>query len=316
MATNYASSTSSDLGDPASGPPFGSPGQSFRLKLLRGLAFLGLIRWYNLLLVAVAQILAAGFLLDQASIKGWRYLLDRELWFIVVGTALMLAGGYLINAYYDFEKDMANHPRKVIVGRVIRTSQALQAWVLLSFLTVLIIWPLGYRFLAYYALYGAGLWLYSHKLKRIPFLGNTAAIVLLLAAFMAMVLYYRDANMATLVFVFYAGVLEWVRGLLKDCQNIRGDAIFGYRTVPVVMGLRKTRSIILISMGGLSVPVLWLTVYGRVHPWFPYLLSLQLLGVAVGAVLLFRSMSAAALNSAQRILKIVLLSAIAGLILW
>jgi hypothetical protein len=82
------------------------------------------------------------------------------------------------------------------------------------------------------------------------------------------------------------------------------------------MGLRKTRSIILISMGGLSVPVLWLTVYGRIHPWFPYLLGLQLLGVAAGAVLLFRSMSAAALNSAQRILKIVLLSAIAGLILW
>ncbi|NBY30307.1 MAG: hypothetical protein EBQ67_05675 [Sphingobacteriia bacterium] len=309
MATNYASSTGSNPGE-ASTP------SRIHLKFLRVLAFLGLVRWYNLLIVAVAQILAAGFLLDQASMMGWRYLLDRELWLIVIGTASMLAGGYLINAYYDLEKDMANHPRKVIVGRVIHPSQALQAWLGLSLLTALLLWPLGYRFLAYYLLYGAGLWLYSHKLKRIPLLGTATAILLLLAAFMAMVLYYRDANVPTLVFVFYVGVLEWVRGLVKDCQNVRGDAIFGYQTVPVLMGLRKTRNIILISMGGLAVPVGWLTLYGHVHPWFPYLLTLQVLGVTAGALLMFRSMSSGSLHAAQRILKLVLLSAIAGLILW
>jgi 4-hydroxybenzoate polyprenyltransferase len=284
--------------------------------MLRGLAFLGLIRWYNLLIVAVAQILAAGFLLDQATLKGWRYLMDRELWFIVIGTSMMLAGGYLINAYYDLEKDMANHPRKVIVGRVIHPAQALQAWVGLSFLTVVFIWPLGYRFLTYYALYGAGLWLYSHKLKRIPLLGNAASILLLLAAFMAMVLYYRDANIPTLVFVFYVGILEWIRGLVKDCQNVRGDAVFGYHTVPVMMGLRKTRNIILISIGGLSFPVLWLALYSHVHPWFPYMLTLQLMGVTVAAILTFRSMSSVSLHTTQRILKVVLLSAIAGLVFW
>ena len=309
MATNYASSTGSNPGE-ASTP------SRIHLKFLRVLAFLGLVRWYNLLIVAVAQILAAGFLLDQASMMGWRYLLDRELWLIVIGTASMLAGGYLINAYYDLEKDMANHPRKVIVGRVIHPSQALQAWLGLSLLTALLLWPLGYRFLAYYLLYGAGLWLYSHKLKRIPLLGTATAILLLLAAFMAMVLYYRDANVPTLVFVFYVGVLEWVRGLVKDCQNVRGDAIFGYRTVPVLMGLRKTRNIILISMGGLAVPVGWLALYGHVHPWFPYLLTLQVLGVTAGTFLMFRSMSSRSLHTAQRILKLVLLSAIAGLILW
>ena len=309
MATNYASSTGSNPGEE-------STHSRFRLKFLRVLAFLGLVRWYNLLIVAVAQILAAGFLLDQAPLRGWRYLLDRELWLIVIGTASMLAGGYLINAYYDLEKDMANHPRKVIVGRVIHPSQALQAWLGLSLFTALLLWPLGYRFLAYYLLYGAGLWLYSHKLKRIPLLGTATAILLLLAAFMAMVLYYRDANVPTLVFVFYVGVLEWVRGLVKDCQNVRGDAIFGYRTVPVLMGLRKTRNIILISMGGLALPVGWLTLYGNVHPWFPYLLTLQVLGVTAGAILMFRSMASASLHAAQRILKLVLLSAIAGLILW
>jgi len=309
MATNYASST----GSKTEGRSFG---HNLHLKLLRGLAFLGLIRWYNLFILAVAQVLAAGFLLDQAPRRGWQFILDRELWFIIVGTAMMLAGGYLINAYYDLEKDMANHPHKVIVGRVIRPSQALQAWLWLSVLTVLLIWPLGYRFLAYYMLYGASLWLYSHKLKRIPLLGNVAAILLLQAAFMAMVLYYRNANIPMLVFVFYVGVLEWVRGLLKDCQNVRGDAVFGYRTVPVVMGLRKTRNIILVSMGGLAIPVLWLVFYGHVHPCFPYLLALQLLGVALSTFLMFRSISASSLHTAQRILKIVLLSAIAGLILW
>jgi 4-hydroxybenzoate polyprenyltransferase len=267
-------------------------------------------------MVALAQVLAAGFLLDQFATNGWRFLIDRELWQIVGGTALMLAGGYLLNAFYDLEKDMANHPAKVIMGRVIRPSQALQAWIALSMLTILVLWPLGWRFLAYYALYGAGLWLYSHKLKRIPLLGNASAILLLMAAFMAIVLYYRDANIPTLVFVFYVGVLEWIRGLVKDSQNVRGDAIYGYRTVPVVLGLRKTRNLLLLSPLGFLPPLLWLTLFGKVHPFFPYLLIGQMIVVLFALGLLWKSMNSQRLHTAQRLLKIVLLSAIGGLMLW
>lgn len=299
--------------DPVGSYPEISPG---KLRLLRGLAFLGLIRWYNLAMVALAQVLAAGFLLDQFATNGWRFLIDRELWQIVGGTALMLAGGYLLNAFYDLEKDMANHPAKVIMGRVIRPSQALQAWIALSMLTILVLWPLGWRFLAYYALYGAGLWLYSHKLKRIPLLGNASAILLLMAAFMAIVLYYRDANIPTLVFVFYVGVLEWIRGLVKDSQNVRGDAIYGYRTVPVVLGLRKTRNLLLLSPLGFLPPLLWLTLFGKVHPFFPYLLIGQMIVVLFALGLLWKSMNSQRLHTAQRLLKIVLLSAIGGLMLW
>ncbi|MGA1665708.1 MAG: geranylgeranylglycerol-phosphate geranylgeranyltransferase [Bacteroidia bacterium] len=304
---------SSTGSDPVGPYPEISPG---KLRLLRGLAFLGLIRWYNLAMVALAQVLAAGFLLDQFATLGWRFLIDRELWQIVGGTALMLAGGYLLNAFYDLEKDMANHPAKVIMGRVIRPSQALQAWIALSMLTILVIWPLGWRFLAYYALYGAGLWLYSHKLKRIPLLGNASAILLLMAAFMALVLYYRDANIPTLVFVFYVAVLEWIRGLVKDSQNVRGDAIYGYRTVPVVLGLRKTRNLLLLSPLGFLPPLLWLTLFGKVHPFFPYLLISQMIVVLFALGLLWKSMNSQRLHTAQRLLKIVLLSAIAGLMLW
>jgi 4-hydroxybenzoate polyprenyltransferase len=304
---------SSTGSDPVGPYPEISPG---KLRLLRGLAFLGLIRWYNLAMVALAQVLAAGFLLDQFATIGWRFLIDRELWQIVGGTALMLAGGYLLNAFYDLEKDMANHPAKVIMGRVIRPSQALQAWIALSMLTILVIWPLGWRFLAYYALYGAGLWLYSHKLKRIPLLGNASAILLLMAAFMALVLYYRDANIPTLVFVFYVAVLEWIRGLVKDSQNVRGDAIYGYRTVPVVLGLRKTRNLLLLSPLGFLPPLLWLTLFGKVHPFFPYLLISQMIVVLFALGLLWKSMNSQRLHTAQRLLKIVLLSAIAGLMLW
>ena len=299
--------------DPVGPYPEISPG---KLRLLRGLAFLGLIRWYNLAMVALAQVLAAGFLLDQFAAIGWRFLIDRELWQIVGGTALMLAGGYLLNAFYDLEKDMANHPAKVIMGRVIRPSQALQAWIALSMLTILVLWPLGWRFLAYYALYGAGLWLYSHKLKRIPLLGNASAILLLMAAFMAIVLYYRDANIPTLVFVFYVGVLEWIRGLVKDSQNVRGDAIYGYRTVPVVLGLRKTRNLLLLSPLSFLPPLLWLTLFGKVHPFFPYLLIGQMIVVLFALGLLWKSMNSQRLHTAQRLLKIVLLSAIGGLMLW
>lgn len=137
-----------------------------------------------------------------------------------------------------------------------------------------------------------------------------------MAAFMALVLYYRDANIPTLVFVFYVAVLEWIRGLVKDSQNVRGDAIYGYRTVPVVLGLRKTRNLLLLSPLGFLPPLLWLTLFGKVHPFFPYLLISQMIVVLFALGLLWKSMNSQRLHTAQRLLKIVLLSAIAGLMLW
>ena len=66
----------------------------------------------------------------------------------------------------------------------------------------------------------------------------------------------------------------------------------------------------------LLMMVLWLSFFGKVHPWFSYLLTIQLALALLSAGLLYRSMSSSFLNTSQRLLKVVLLSAIAGLVFW
>ena len=51
-----------------------------------------------------------------------------------------------------------------------------------------------------------------------------------------------------------AYVITLFREIAKDAEDIAGDGEFGYRTLPVVWGLRKTRNVLLISM------VIWLVV--------------------------------------------------------
>jgi 4-hydroxybenzoate polyprenyltransferase len=83
------------------------------------------------MVVALAQYLAAYFILQQRP--PWQVVfLDWKLLAVVISTALVIAGGYIINAFYDIEKDLANRPEEVIMGRVISKTQALRMWVFVN----------------------------------------------------------------------------------------------------------------------------------------------------------------------------------------
>src|SRR3954469_11447769 len=83
--------------------------------------FLKLIRFPNLLIIAVTQylvrytiilpILAAYNLTSAVS--------DINFFLIVVSTVLIAAGGYIINDYHDLQIDLINKPAKVIVDKFI-----------------------------------------------------------------------------------------------------------------------------------------------------------------------------------------------------
>ncbi|MDX5321915.1 MAG: ubiquinone biosynthesis protein UbiA, partial [Bacteroidota bacterium] len=106
--------------------------QEQRTVLVKFLAYLGLVRWHNLGLIALAQYLAAIFLLNREA-EAISILLQPGLHFLVLSSSLIIAGGYLINAFYDMEKDLANNPKKLIMGRIISKTFALNTYLLFNF---------------------------------------------------------------------------------------------------------------------------------------------------------------------------------------
>lgn len=231
-----------------------------RRKLIRGLVFLSLIRWYNLLVVAIAQYLAAYFILHH-DVAWYAVVFDLRLFGVVSATGLVIAGGYIINAFYDMEKDLANRPDEVIIGRVLTKTHAFRGYLLVNGLALLLSLALKPSLVVFNGLFAFGLWFYSHKLKKKPFLGNLAAATLTVAAFFAVCVYYRMLNQTILVYAIFIVLITLIREIVKDLENMKGDLLYGYQTVPVVYGIRRTKQLLygLIISGILPFSMLYAT---------------------------------------------------------
>ena len=63
------------------------------------------------MVLVIAQLLSAAFIFSSAT-SPRETLLDINLWLIVCATLLSVAAGYIINAFFDQEKDLINRPQK------------------------------------------------------------------------------------------------------------------------------------------------------------------------------------------------------------
>ena len=253
-----------------------------RVKLIKFLVFFSLIRWYNLLVVAVAQYLAAYFILHDKP--PWQAVLfDPRLLGVAISTSLVIAGGYIINAFYDIEKDMANRPEEVIMGRIISKRSALQAWILVNFVGMLLSFSLKWELFVFNGLFAFGLWFYSHKLKKLPLVGNISAAILTVAAFFAVCVYYGFVNQVILVYAAFIVLITLIREVVKDLEGVKGDLVFGYQTFPVVYGMRKTKALLFGLMGLTVLPfaLLYFMVPLQMLLWYFVFCALMLLLAAL-----------------------------------
>lgn len=284
-----------------------------RLQFVRILAFLSLIRWYNLFLVLMAQFLAARFVL-VGNTEEWDWLVDRGLWGLALAGSMLLAGGYIINAFYDMETDLANRPQEVIVGRVISKKHALQAWFLLNGSGLTLSALLSTRLFLFYLIYSGSLWLYSHKFRKFPLMGEIAAAFLSVSAFFAICVHYQFVNAALLILAALFWILVLARELVKKLISMKGDLVYGYKTFPIEYGLKKTRNLIAVLHLLAALPLLAFALLNQNAS--NYLFSgLVGSGVCASMYLTLKAIRTADHRRINTALKIVLLTCIGGIVL-
>ena len=103
------------------------------------IAVLGLfavVRGYNIALIVLAQYLTSIYILAPEK-PLLTVLLDPQLFALVMATALAAAAGFIINNFYDDEKDRINRPQKYLLEHLL--SLRTQGWlyVLLNFAALL-----------------------------------------------------------------------------------------------------------------------------------------------------------------------------------
>ncbi len=264
-------------------------------------------------MVAIAQYLAAYFILNHEAV--WYHILfDPRLFGVVSATGLIIAGGYIINAFYDVEKDLANRPQEVIVGRVLSKVFAIRGYLVVNLLALLLSLALKPQLVVFNALFAFGLWFYSHKLKKKPLLGNFAAATLTVAAFFAVCVYYGFVNQVILVYAIFIVLITLIREIVKDLEAVKGDLIYGYQTFPVVYGMRKTKILLYALMLSSVLPfaLLYLTIPLAGMGWYFVFCGMIL---SYTAFLIRRAVKPAHFGRVNNVLKILILTGVASIML-
>lgn len=216
--------------------------------------FLRLTRIQNLLIIGLTQYITAIFLVGPSS--AWRaYLSSPKLFLLSTSTILIAAAGYIINDYYDVKIDYINKPERVIVGRVIKRRIVMIAHTIFNFMGIAIGFYLMPKLGLVNFLSAFWLWLYSNQLKRLPFIGNLSVAFLTALSICVLAIYYRQNELLIYTYALFAFAITLVREIIKDMEDVKGDATFGCKTLPIVLGIRNTK-ILLYVLTGLFIALL------------------------------------------------------------
>ena len=126
--------------------------------------FIGLfsvVRGYNIMMICIAQYLTAIFILSRQPLR--QVLLDPRLFAIVLAGALAVAGGYIINAFYDQEKDLINKPTRTLMERMVGQHTKLSLYFILNFLSVIVASYVSFRAVLFFSIYIFMMWFYSQN---------------------------------------------------------------------------------------------------------------------------------------------------------
>ncbi|MCM5661949.1 geranylgeranylglycerol-phosphate geranylgeranyltransferase [Galbibacter mesophilus] len=244
--------------------------------LLKLLSLFSVVRGYNLLVIALAQYLTAIYILAP-EIPVTSILFDGNLFAIVAASAIAIASGYLINSFYDAEKDLINRPTKTMLDRLVSQRFKLSAYFVLNFISVIFASYVSFRAVVFFSLYIFGIWFYSHKMKKLPFLGNFVSATLAITPFFAVFLYYKNFQSVIFVHAVFLFLIILVREMVKDLENVKGDLAQDYQTIPVMYGENTSKILITILIALTFIPAFLLVTTFEVGYMYLFFYACMLL---------------------------------------
>lgn len=248
---------------------------------------LSLVRWYSILAIMVAQYLSALYLLNDGGNR-LELLLDPQLHISIFATAFIIASGFIINSFYDLERDTINRPDKVIFSRLVSQTTCLNFYFLFNTVGVVMSFYVSKRVMLFNFLFSIALWFFSHKLKKHAFLGELSAAALTIAPFFVVAVFYRVFTFDIFLYLSFIGLVVLIREIIKDILSEKGDLIFGYETLPIKVGMIGTKRTIGLLMILTIIPFSVLFYLHGITLVMGYFLMGELL-IFVSAYLLFKA---------------------------
>jgi len=277
------------------------------------LSLFSVVRGYNILMITLAQYLASVYILAP-NLPVRSVVLDLNLFVLVAASALVIASGYIINNFYDSEKDLINKPTKTKIDRIISQQTKLTTYFVLNFLAVLLASYVSFKAVLFFSAYIFGIWFYSHKLKKVPFIGNFFSALLAIAPFFIIFVYYKNFDTVIFVHAVFLFLLILAREIIKDLENIAGDVAQGYKTIPILYGVNFSKVCIGILILITLVPSLLLISYFDVGYMYLYFITCTFL-LLIFLILLWKSNSKKHYILLHNILKTIIIVGVFSILL-
>jgi 4-hydroxybenzoate polyprenyltransferase len=309
------------------------------MKML--LAFFRLIRSLNLLFIVLTQVLFYFFVVipifndavETPPLNGINFI------FLCFSSVLVAAAGYIINDYFDLNIDRINKPDKLVVEKIINRRWAILWHWILSLLGIAIGFYIGFRenifWIGFANLFCViALWFYSTTFKKKLLTGNI--LISLLTAWVVLVVGFAEhykvmdnlniyggvdrSKLLRFTFLYsgFAFIISLVREVIKDIEDMEGDAKFGCKTMPVVWGVIVSKVFSATWLVVLLATVVIVMIYMlQLHWWVPAVYCLVM--VILPLLLILRKISTAQkiqdYHRISNMLKIVMLTGILSMTL-
>ncbi|MBI2282145.1 MAG: geranylgeranylglycerol-phosphate geranylgeranyltransferase [Bacteroidetes bacterium] len=300
-------------------------------------AFFRLIRWPNLVFIALTQVLFEFCIyrsiyptVNADGTETSRFIL------LMLASVLIAAAGYIINDYFDLNIDQVNKPDKVVVNTIISRRWVIFWHMFLSllglFFTVSALpmqdyWHLVLANLASIIL----LWFYSTNLKKQLLIGNV--LISVLTAWVILVIFFSkfplsihslllaDKNEVrffryAVLYASFAFVISLIREVVKDMEDREGDRKYGCRTMPIVWGLNASKVFVavwvIVLVAILSILQVYVIPFGWWHSAL-YCLLLIILPLLWVLRRLYRANSAEDFHQLSTVVKLVMFTGIVSM---
>ena len=217
-----------------------------------------IIRWKNLFIISLSQIFIKFFLIDFFIQKD--QLLNENFVILLIVTILIAASGYIVNDIYDYNLDQINKPEKVVLGKFLKSRNAIIIYMMFNCLAIVLSIFLCMKieqeiYILVFLLIIYSLWLYSKKLKKYKTIGNILIAFFISLSILNVPLFsYKNILSDDRFFVFLiisifsvlALLINVKREIIKDIEDIEGDKIHKVKSLPIIFGTKKSKLVTII----------------------------------------------------------------------
>lgn len=308
------------------------------MKLLA--AFIRLIRSVNLLFIAITQLLFQYCIVVPIlqKVQAPPVLTTPVFITLIAASVLIAAAGYIINDYFDLNIDLVNKPQKLVVEKIIKRRWAIIWHLMLSGIGVALSAYVAWKTRVWWLIPAnigcvAALWFYSTNFKKKLLSGNviisllTAWVILVIGFITHYVVIKRPDLYAqveaskllrrTFLFAGFAFIISLIREVVKDMEDINGDARYGCRTMPIVWGINAAKIFTATWLIVLLTAVAIMIVYILPFEWWwaaAYSGLLIIIPLLILLRKLIKAVSAADFHTVSTWLKLIMLSGILSML--